>query len=383
MGESSDSSQRRFSTAALPPTTAEATPEFVTYALRAGGVIDAATSVSEVEHEPIGEGVGIVGQLARLQLRYEGSAAGAPGTVILKLPSQLPENRAIGDHFNFYEREGRFYQQLGDKVSIRTARCYWNHIDVDTNSFGLLLEDLGQRTMISQISGADHVRARQALEALASVHATSWSSPTLDSLTWMPRLDDLINLAAGQSYRDAWPLCEERVGGDLPPGAVDLAQRTQAVFEDLMRVEVAEAPVTICHGDFRLDNLMFDDGAPEDDRVAVLDWQISNRGPAISDVAYFLCQSLTVEERRTHERALVRGWYDALTAALGGEPAEYPFELVWDQYRRATLVTTVYPVLAIGAMDPANERGRELLVAMAVRSFTAALDLGAGDLLPT
>jgi hypothetical protein len=383
MRQSSDTSPRRFTMALLPPTTVDATAEFVTDALRAGAIIDAATSVSEVEHEPIGEGVGIVGQLARLQLRYKGAAAGAPGTVILKLPSQFPENRAIGDHFNFYEREGRFYQQLRDKLSIRTARCYWNHIDVEANSYGLLLEDLGQRTMISQISGADHVRAGQALQALAVVHGTSWSSPTLDSLAWMPRLDDPVNLAAGQSYRDAWPLCEERVGRDLPPGAVELAQRTQAVFEDLLRVEVAEAPLTICHGDFRADNLMFDDGAPEHDRVAVLDWQISYRGPAISDVAYFLCQSLTIEERRAHEQALVRGWYDALTAALGGDPVDYPFELAWDQYRRATLGTTVYPVTAVGAMDPANERGRELLLAMAARSFTAALDLGAGDLLPS
>jgi hypothetical protein len=215
------------------------------------------------------------------------------------------------------------------------------------------------------------------------VHGAWWSSPTLDSLGWMPRLDDPINLAAGQSYRDAWPLCEERIGRDLPPGAIELAQRTQTVFEDLLRVEVAEAPVTICHGDFRVDNLMFDDGAPEDDRVAVLDWQISYRGPAISDVAYFLCQSLTVEERRAHEEALVRGWYDALTAALGGEPVDYSFELAWLQYRRASLGTTVYPVTAVGAMDPANERGRELLLAMATRSFTAALDLDAGDLLPS
>jgi hypothetical protein len=383
MRQSSENDPRSLTTVDLPSTTADATAEFVTGALRAGGVIDTATAVSEVEHESIGEGVGIVGQLARLQLRYKGAAAGAPGTVILKLPSQFPENRAIGDHFNFYEREGRFYQQLGDKLTIRTPRCYWNHIDVDTNSFGLLLEDLGQRTMISQLSGVDHVRAGQSLQALALVHGAWWSSPTLDSLGWMPRLDDPINLAAGQSYRDAWPLCEERIGRDLPPGAIELAQRTQTVFEDLLRVEVAEAPVTICHGDFRVDNLMFDDGAPEDDRVAVLDWQISYRGPAISDVAYFLCQSLTVEERRAHEEALVRGWYDALTAALGGEPVDYSFELAWLQYRRASLGTTVYPVTAVGAMDPANERGRELLLAMATRSFTAALDLDAGDLLPS
>ena len=71
-------------------------------------------------HEPIGVGVGIVGQLARLQLRYEGPAKGAPGMVVLKMPSEFPENRAVGDHFNFYEREGRFYQQIGAKLNVRT-----------------------------------------------------------------------------------------------------------------------------------------------------------------------------------------------------------------------------------------------------------------------
>ena len=106
----------------VPHTTQDADAAFVTAALRESGVLSSGTSVAELEHDVIGEGVGIVGQLARLQLRYQGQAAGAPGTVILKIPSQYPENRAVGDHFNFYEREGRFYQQLADKVPLRTAQ---------------------------------------------------------------------------------------------------------------------------------------------------------------------------------------------------------------------------------------------------------------------
>lgn len=366
----------------LPLTTSDATPEFVTRALRMGGVIDSATSVTEVEHDTIGVGVGIVGQLARLQLRYEGVARGAPGTVILKLPSQFPENRAVADHFNFYEREGRFYQQLSEKLPLRAPACYWNYIDVTSNSFGLLLEDLGDRTMISQVTGVDHVRAAQSLRALGNLHGAWWASPALDSLDWMPRLDDPINLAAGQQYRDAWPLCAERIGDELPAGAIMLAERLQSVFENLMQTSVDDAPMTVCHGDFRADNLMFDDRASdEQDRVAVLDWQISYRGPAIADVAYFLCQSLTVGERRAHEHDLVRAWYDSVTEAHGDELSGYTFDLAWDQYRRSTLVTTVYPVTAVGAMDPANDRGRELLLAMATRSFTAAIDLDAGEFL--
>ena len=127
----------------VPATTAEADASFLTEALRSTGVITSATSVAEVEHVTIGEGVGIVGQLARLQLRYDGPATAAPGTVIIKIPSQYPENRAVADHFNFYEREGRFYQLLADKVPVRTPYCYWNQMDVERGEFGLLLEDLG------------------------------------------------------------------------------------------------------------------------------------------------------------------------------------------------------------------------------------------------
>jgi hypothetical protein len=370
----------------VPQTTQDADAAFVTEALRSGGVLGSGTRVAEVEHDAIGEGVGIVGQLARLQLRYDGQAAGAPGTVILKLPSQYPENRAVGDHFSFYEREGRFYQQLASKVPVRTADCYWNHIDPSTRTFGMLLEDLGDRTMISQVAGVPGTRAAEALRALARVHGTWWGSSMVDSLDWMPRLDEPINLAAGQQYRDAWPVFLERIGDAIGPDAIDLGRRTQHVFEDLLVSGIAEAPVTICHGDFRADNLMFDDHADPGEAVAVLDWQISYRGPAVTDVAYFLCQSLTVEERRAHEAALVRGWYDELTTAVAREHGAtldaYPFDLAWTQYRRASLGTTVYAVSAMGAMDVANERGRALVTAMAVRSFTAALDLQAGDLLP-
>ena len=87
----------------FPSATDEVTPAFLTEALRSTGTIGRDTAVAEVHHETIGEGVGIVGQLARLTLRYAGPATGAPGSVVVKLPSHLPENRAIGEHFRFYE----------------------------------------------------------------------------------------------------------------------------------------------------------------------------------------------------------------------------------------------------------------------------------------
>jgi hypothetical protein len=370
--------------AGVPTTTEQASPEFLTEALRANGAIDSDTSVAEVEHEPIGVGVGIVGQLARLHLRYRGEAAGAPGSVVLKIPSQFPENRAVGDHFKFYEREGRFYHEIAGKLPVRVPACYWNHIDLEANTFGLLLEDLSSRISISQIAGANRDRAGEAVASLASLHGAWWNSAALDSLEWMPRLDDPINLSAGEQYRQCWPAFVDLLGDSLPAGSIALGERIKNAWETLVSIGMTEAPTTICHGDFRLDNLLFDDSG--DDGLAVLDWQIAYKGPGVTDLAYFLCQSLEVPVRKANEGDLVREWYDGVVAAQGGEPGDeldgYSFDLTWEQYRRSVLGTTVYAVVPAGSMDPGNERGRELIALMAERAFQAVIQLGAEELIP-
>lgn len=47
-----------------------------------------------------------------------------------------------------------------------------------------------------------------------------------------------------------------------------------------------EPPPAIVHGDYRLDNLMFDPGAPR--LLAILDWELSTIGDPVADFAYYL-----------------------------------------------------------------------------------------------
>src|SRR5690606_17604900 len=84
-------------------------------------------------------------------------------------------------------------------------------------------------------------------------------------------------------------------------------------------------PWTVAHGDFRVDNLLFGG-----DRVAVVDWQTVAHGPGLADLAYFLGASLPVEDRRAHERDLVAGYHQRLTA--GG--VDLDFDDCWAGYRR-------------------------------------------------
>ncbi len=215
----------------VPVVTEDASADFVTGALRSTGVIDADTVVAEVEHDRIGEGVGLMCNLARLTLRYGGPAHGAPSSVILKIPSNLPENRGVGDHFSFYEREGQFYANLSERLPVRTPHCYYNHIDSEANEFALMIEDFGGRTMVSQIAGIEFERAAEAVRALALVHAEFWNSPKLESLAWLPTVIDPINLAAGAEYRKAWDHFMELFAGDLPDGSVALGELVGPNFE--------------------------------------------------------------------------------------------------------------------------------------------------------
>jgi hypothetical protein len=368
---------------AVPHLTEDATPEFMTEALRSTGVIGADTTVAEVEHDRIGEGVGLMCNLARLTLRYRGVAHGAPSSVVLKVPSNLPENRVVGDHFGFYEREGRFYEQLATSLAARTPRCYYNHIDVEANEFALVIEDFSGRTMVSQIAGIDVERSIEALRALARVHAQWWESPRLDSLTWMPRSIDTRVIQAGESYRQAWPRFVELFGDRLPEGAIELGEQVGPTWESTQTALHERAPTTIAHGDFRADNLMFDDDDEGDDHVGILDWQISYRAGGVGDVCYLLTQSMTLDDRRAHERTCVEAWYEAVCSALGAAPDGYSAENAWNDYRAATANMTVYGVVAGGSLDPSNERGKELVTDMACRSFAAALDLDAASLIPS
>src|SRR5690242_16774486 len=99
-------------TAMIPQTFEAMTPAWLTEVLTTHGRIDGARA-TDVSAVPIGQGVGILCQLARLSLTYDGPAPGAPRSLIAKIPSFDPATRQLAhDVFHFYECEVAFYQHL-------------------------------------------------------------------------------------------------------------------------------------------------------------------------------------------------------------------------------------------------------------------------------
>ena len=352
----------------------ELPPDWYTRALRSTGTIDGATTVTASSAEAIGVGVGILSLLWRVELAYEGGEG--PATAVLKLPHTVAGARQTADAFNFYCREVNFYRDAGPRTPLGTPVLYASNYDPGTKDFVLLLEDMGGRTLYDQLDGCTVDHALVAAKELAAHHAWYWNDQEIVDADWTVRTCDPPNpQALPPTLRQSWPLIESEFAHLLPGRMFEAARRMPDVCGELLE-RLSEPPMTLLHGDYRLDNLFFDPGA--EDPVVAIDWQICGLGRAPYDIAYFMSQSLTPEDRKGADELVLRAYHNALMA---GGVEDYSFEQCWEDYRLAILFCACYPLNA-GALDLVNDRARALFEAMLTRSASAILDLDALELMP-
>ncbi len=359
----------------IPATMDEVTPAWLTAALRESGVLKTAT-VTAADRVTIGVGVGLLGDIARVTLTYDHPEPGAPATLIAKLPTPEPSARGLAQMFGFYETEARFYTTLADQCAIGSPRSYYAAMKPEEVLFIILMEDLAGLRMGDQVAGCSVEDARLIVRNLARFHAQWWDSPRLDALDWViSSASPVIQLTSGaylQSIEPFLRLFGDRITSAQRDTVVALGPRLDSIID-----AVLSGPMTLAHGDPRLDNIFFGstDGARE---ITVIDWQIliKSRGPY--DIGYLLSQSLAPVDRKTHEESILREYLDTLEA---NGVAGYSWEQCWQDYRMAVLYCVVYPVIAGGSIDLANDRGLALVHAMTDRSFAAVTDLDCAALL--
>lgn len=342
------------------------TPAWLTDALQSSGT---EAVVTGVEQQPIGTGQ--MCDSVRLQLEF-GRPTDAPSTLVAKLPAADETSRATALSLRSYEAEVRFYQELAPKLTMRTPAVFYADIDVATASFVLLLEDLAPAVQGDQLAGCSPEHADVALRELVHLHAATWDDPSLPSLDWLDR-----DRATSQQFLLSllpmlWDGFRERYDADLAPSVHTAGD---ALFAALPGYVLHDPhPWAVLHGDYRLDNLLFDDAAGT---VAVVDWQTCTYGPALSDVSYFIGAGLQTETRREIEEQLVRDYHEHLQAA--GVP-DYDWSRCWEDYRRGTFAGLVM-ALAASMLVERTERGDQMFLTMAERHSQHALDLDAIELL--
>ena len=323
-------------------------------------------TIESVVVEPIAAGAGFMGQLARVRIGSPDD--GAPASVIVKLPTADPGGQLVGQMMRVWEREHRFYAEVAPLMAIRVPAALVNIAEPPC----LVLEDLAPATVGDHVVGASLEQAERAIDLLARHHASWFEHPLLPTLEWMPGLDDPSVLTIESTFRMGWPTFLEGYGDELPDRCLRWCERFVEGIPEWIAGHL-DAPVTMTHGDYRLDNLFF----LEDGGMAVIDWQMSMRAPGQADFVYFCANNLTTEMRRDHDMSLLARYVAGLHA--DGVPED---AVTVDSVRQGYLEGLVFYAVSFGAslltIDPANERGVALFDALVRRTFTAVDDLDAG-----
>ena len=178
-----------------------------------------------------------------------------------------------------------------------------------------------------------------------------------------------LDLSPWTAEAEAWlgspPLVPQLIAKGWPMLA-EVAPAAYAVVGPLSRdpgplVEALETtPQTFVHGNFKLDNL----GFTPDGRTVILDWEISGRGAAASDLAWYLainCRRLPQSKEASseafrsaleHHGVDTSSWWDRqLALSLLGALVQFGWEKA---LRRATTTSS-----RGGRHEPS--RARELL----------------------
>ena len=244
-----------------------------------------------------------------------------------------------------------------------------------STDFALVVEDLGGLAPGDQLAGLGVLQAEAAVDAVARLHAWGWEDRArLDDLCGrFPPLRNETTSAMYPSYFEAgWASYLEHVEDEPSAVLASVAERWAAALPWLL--DELAAPSTLCHGDYRADNLFFE----ADGSVVAVDFQLAHQGCGISDVAYLVSQSLEDAHRSDHE-ALVRRYCLALQAT----GIDYPWPAAWRQYRIAVLFHLVAAVAATLSWPSLGARARQLVLRLVDRSGRAIEETGAVNMLPS
>jgi hypothetical protein len=353
----------------LPTQAEEITPEFLS---RAISVMHPGAGVESFDMlEALGVG-GMVSTAGRAQLRLHYTPGSPP------LPKHVVSKMIIGQKSimpaSAYETEVQIYRRMIRDLPIPKPLCLGAFYEQDTGNFMLMLEHLGDR-------GAQFTNVLQPpltpeqvgtlLDTLAVLHAHYWESPALDRESgWLSMLisgpgfdaferNDFIvslmehNLAESPYRRDVLT----RTGMETP-------QKLWRMLKAVHRHQADTIPLTLCHGDAGEHNTFF----LADGSAGFLDWQLSAKATWTHDVHYLIVTSLSVKDRRLHERSLIERYLRRLKEL--GVRYEPSLDLAMAEYSLAIMWGFTIGWFAV----PSNIYGMAIISANIERLFAAAAD---------
>ncbi len=318
--------------------------------------------LSLVSSRPVG-----TGQMGRCYRAVFDAGSGEVESVVVKFASDDEASRSLGVDLSIYHREIRFYRDLGESLEGVVPHCHFAEYAEDDGAFTLVLEDVTGARQGDHIAGCSVDTARMVLRKLARLQVPVLREPALAERDYLRPISSGVDRDRMASLLQRF---RERYHERIAPEHLDVC--ASVMLTPHAWTPEADTPMGLVHGDYRLDNLLLRE---EDCRV--VDWQTVGWGPLLTDAAYFLGGCLDIDERRAHEKELLRAYYDELVHC-GVRDLEW--ERCWQEYRRwcfRGLIATIGAPLAVER----TERGDELFRVWLERNAQQVIDLDVPALL--
>jgi broad specificity phosphatase PhoE/thiamine kinase-like enzyme len=328
--------------------------------------IDGAT-IAGFTSQAIGVGEGFMGQLVRLALTYAEDIDTVPRSLIAKFAAQRADTREMARDQSLYRREIGFYRDIGQDVGIRVPVCYYSDFDEETQYFVMLLEDMEPGEPSDQVAGTSRETSRKVIEHFARLHARWWNSDRLDDYDWAKWIINEMSMEEGlarlqESIKDA----EETGRFDPYPEM----KRLMYLLPPLFRMQPAPPyPFSLTHGDLRSDNII--QPSAEGGEFCVLDWQLAGKGDPVNDIARWMAQSITIEDRRETEQELLKLYHDTL---IEHGVTGYNYKAFINAYKMNLVVILVMFSMTIDNVDRSSDRAKALFHQFYSRLDAALVD---------
>lgn len=313
-------------------------------------------------------GEGQVGMNLRFALQSEDPTV--PSSVVVKMASPDPTSRATGISLRNYEREVKFYNEIVETLDVRSPRSWFADWHEDGGDIAIVLEDMAPSEQGDQIDACGIEHARLAVEQLVKMQGPRWNDTTLADIDWLQRRDaadaERLSGLIGMVLPGFLATYTDAILRDVGQGGLDFISTLATKIPEYIAAK--DAPFTITHGDYRLDNLLFattPDGVP----CAVVDWQTPGHGNGVSDLAYFIGAGLLPEARREYEWQLV----DQYIAGLEAYGHMIDHEWVKNHYRREAISGVIMAIVASQIVGR-TERGDKMFEVMATRHLLQGIE---------
>lgn len=316
---------RRSPKSTIPVKLGDVDSAWLTDVMRDAGAISHTSAVTAHTVEPFGTGIGFAGTTMRMRLTYEPPEAG-PATAVVKLPSEDPAIKGIFDSQEVYGREIAFYRTMPDEMPFRVPAHLGSRMDSPppdwigralnvaadrapvklhikaTENVTALLKPSKRRyaLLVEEVGGTCYNMAgppsiellSNVVDQLAQLHATFWGRTDLARTNHKrPLLSGSPRMFANTYRPVSRPIAVERwdwLEGDK------LARLDYALDNFLVDHEFLNRPVTLVHGDPRIDNVIFPDTEPP----IFIDWAMTAMAHPAFDVAYLMSSALDGPDAR-------------------------------------------------------------------------------------